>query len=255
MKPLLWLIGGTSEGRNLIKALADLKVSLYVSVATGYGASLIEAQDNLTVLTERMDFDAMKKFVETNKPECVIDATHPYATIVTETIQSVCQVTGCEYLRLVRPTVEEYKNCITVQDFHEAIELLSHTDGNIFLTTGSKTLQEFTMLSEYKERIALRILPMLDSLTKALELGYKPTNIICMQGPFTETLNIEMMKRYNTRYLVTKDSGSIGGFEEKVSAASKAGAKVIVIARSCKEHGAGYSELVDLLKKRYSTDD
>lgn len=85
----------------------------------------------------------------------MIDATHPYATIVTSTVQKACKETGCEYLRLVRPAAEEHKNCIIVQDFNEAVELLSHTEGNIFLTTGSKTLQEFTSVPDYKERIAL----------------------------------------------------------------------------------------------------
>lgn len=252
MQPVIWLIGGTSEGRRLIKTLAELNITLYVSVATAYGASLIEPQANLHILAERMDFDAMQKFVAEHHPDCVIDATHPYATIVTATVQKVCRACGCEYLRLVRPAAQEHENCITVQDFPEAVELLSHTEGNIFLTTGSKTLQEFTAINGYAERIALRILPMLDSLGKALELGYKPANIICMQGPFSEALNIEMMKRYNARYLVTKDSGSAGGFSEKAKAAAAAGAELVVIARAAEEQGAGYNELVDLLKKRYS---
>lgn len=255
MKPVIWLIGGTSEGRNLIKELADLDIMLYVSVATEYGAGLIEAQDNVQVRAERMDLVTMQKFIQEHKPDCVIDATHPYATIVTETVQKACQTMECEYLRLVRPVAEVHENCITVQDFQDAVELLTHTDGNIFLTTGSKTLQEFTSVPDFAERIALRILPMLDSLSKALELGYKPANIICMQGPFSEVLNIEMMKRYQIRYLVTKDSGSVGGFEEKAAAAAKAGAKLVVIARAGEECGAGYSEIKNLLKKRYSNND
>ena len=253
MKPVVWLIGGTSESRNLIKFMTELDIILYVSVATDYGASLIEAQTNLHVMVERMDLSAMRNFITVNKPDCVIDATHPYATIVTSTVQKACEETGCEYLRLVRPAAEEHENCIIVQDFNEAVELLSHTEGNIFLTTGSKTLQEFTSVPDYKERIALRVLPMLDSLSKALELGYKPANIICMQGPFSELLNIEMMRKYNSRYLVTKDSGSIGGFEEKAQAAAKAGAKLIVIARNGEEFGTGYSEIVKLLKDRYDS--
>ena len=132
MKPVVWLIGGTSESRNLIKFMAELDIILYVSVATDYGASLIEAQTNLHVMVERMDLSAMRNFITVNKPDCVIDATHPYATIVTSTVQKACEETGCEYLRLVRPAAEEHENCIIVQDFNEAVELLSHTEGNIF---------------------------------------------------------------------------------------------------------------------------
>ena len=68
MKPVIWLIGGTSEGRRLIKEMADLSVELYVSVATEYGAELIEAQPNLTVLAERMDLAAMRAFLKKKKP-------------------------------------------------------------------------------------------------------------------------------------------------------------------------------------------
>ena len=95
---------------------------------------------------------------------------------------------------------------------------------------------------------------MLDSLSKALELGYKPANIICMQGPFLNLLNIEIDEKViNSRYLVTKDSGSVGVLKEKAQAAAKAGAKLIVIARNGEELGTGYSEIVKLLKDRYGS--
>jgi precorrin-6x reductase len=38
------LIAGTSEGRRLIKALDGSNVEIIVSVATEYGASIIEPQ-------------------------------------------------------------------------------------------------------------------------------------------------------------------------------------------------------------------
>ena len=84
-------------------------------------------------------------------------------------------------------------------------------------------------------------------------LGYKPANVVCMQGPFEEDLNIAMIKHFNAKYLVTKDSGKAGGFEEKISAAHKAGAELVIIARSENEHGSGYADIAALMKKRYQT--
>ena len=75
MKPVIWLIGGTSEGRALIKALANFDVELFVSVATDYGAELIEKQDNLTVMAERMNLEKMREFIREHRPVCVVDAT------------------------------------------------------------------------------------------------------------------------------------------------------------------------------------
>lgn len=250
MSPLIWLIGGTSEGRALIRELGKLPVELYVSVATEYGASLITPQPRLTVLAERMDLEAMRAFLRAKRPTCVIDATHPYATIVTATVKEACAAEQTEYLRLVRPAGES-GDYITVHDFGEAVELLNHLEGNIFLTTGSKNLCDFTAVNDYVERIALRILPMESSLQNALSLGYKPAHIVCMQGPFSEELNIAMLKKFGSRYLVTKDSGTAGGFEDKVAAAAAAGAKLIVIGRAEQESGAAYSELVAMLRRRF----
>lgn len=251
MKPVIWLIGGTSEGRNLIKALADLDIQIYVSVATEYGAELIEKQPNVTVMAARMQLAEMQSFIRQHKPDYVVDATHPYATIVTETVRTACANEQCNYLRLVRPAGEA-GNYVTVHDFAEAVELLNHMDGNIFLTTGSKNLRDFTGVANYAERIALRVLPMESSLKTALTLGYKPSNIVCMQGPFSKELNIAMLRKFQSKFMVTKDSGAAGGFDEKVEAAEAAGAKLIVIGRASVEEGSGYSDIVSFLRQRYS---
>ena len=251
MKPVIWLIGGTSEGRALIKAMADLDVDLFVSVATDYGAELIEPQDNLTIMAERMDLAKMRTFLQNHQPACVIDATHPYAAIVTATVQEACACEGAKYVRLLRP-VGEAGDYITVHDFPEAVELLNQVEGNIFLTTGSKNLKDFTAVEDYKERIALRVLPMENSLLSALEHGYKPANIVCMQGPFSKELNVAMFKKFRSKYVVTKDSGEVGGFAEKVEAANEAGAKLIVIGRAVEEQGKGLEEIIEDLRKSFA---
>lgn len=255
MNRRIWIIGGTSEGRGLVKELAQLDIEIYVSVATTYGAGLIEQHGNVKVLPERMDLPAMQKFISEHQPDCVIDATHPYATVVTQTVKKACEVSGTEYLRLVRPAEAGYGNAIVVHGFDEAAEVLSHTEGKIFLTTGSKNLPDFTAVPDYAERIALRILPMQDSLASAVKLGYKPANIVCMQGPFEEDLNIAMIKHFGAKYLVTKDSGKAGGFEEKIAAAHEAGAELVIIARGEDENGSGYAEIAEQMKRRYQTAD
>ena len=251
MKPVIWLIGGTSEGRALIKALANFNVELFVSVATDYGAELIEKQDNLMILAERMDLEKMRAFLQEHKPACVIDATHPYATIVTATVQKACALESTKYLRLLRP-VGEAGDYIIAKDFSEAVELLNNLEGNIFLTTGSKNLKDFTGVENYKERIALRVLPMESSLQSALELGYKPANIVCMQGPFSKELNVAILKKFNSKFMVTKDSGEVGGFLEKVVAAQEAGAKLIVIGRITEEQGESYEEILKYLRDNFA---
>ena len=63
MNRRIWIIGGTSEGRGLVKELAQLDIEIFVSVATIYGAKLIEQHSNVKVLPERMDLAAMQAFI------------------------------------------------------------------------------------------------------------------------------------------------------------------------------------------------
>ena len=157
MNRRIWIIGGTSEGRGLVKELAQLDIEIFVSVATTYGAKLIEQHSNVKVLPERMDLAAMQAFIAGHKPDCVIDATHPYATVVTQTVKEACAATGTEYLRLVRPAEAGYGSAVVVHDAAEAAEVLSHTEGKIFLTTGSKNLPE-TCLTLRRCRIMRNVL-------------------------------------------------------------------------------------------------
>ncbi|MEG1159516.1 MAG: precorrin-6A reductase [Acidaminococcaceae bacterium] len=246
--PVIWLIAGTSEGRRLIKDLAGVQVKILVSVATTYGADLIEAQANVTVQAARLDLAAMQEFLRTNKPDCVVDATHPYATIVTNTVRAACQSLGYDYLRLLRPA-SCVTDCIEVDSYQDAVEFLSHTKGNIFLTTGSKTLELFTAVPQFAERTTLRVLPMVSSLEKALSLGYQAGKIICMQGPFSEEVNVALFKSAKTKFVVTKDSGNAGGFEAKKRAAQASGAQLVVIRRLPGENGAGYEETLATLRQ------
>ena len=76
MKHVLWLVAGTTEGRKLATALAAFPdMEIYVSVATAYGAALLPQLPQVKILQQRMDAGAMRKFLQEQKPELVLDAT------------------------------------------------------------------------------------------------------------------------------------------------------------------------------------
>ena len=89
----------------------------------------------------------------------------------------------------------------------------------------------------YKERLYARVLSTPEVVKTCAELGFEGKHLICMQGPFSEELNVAMMRQIDAAYLVTKESGKAGGFEEKIRAAKKAGAKAVVIGRPSVEKG------------------
>ena len=246
------LFAGTTEGREIAGACRGKNLTLHVSVATEYGETLIEPAENIHVMHGRKDASEIAALLETTGAELVIDATHPYASEVTKTLRSLCADRGVEYLRVLRAEDHaDTEGCVFVADTQEAVRYLSLTEGGIFLTVGSKELPEFTALPDYRERIFARILSVPEGVRQASELGISGRHLLCMQGPFSEELNIAMLHSTGARYLVTKDSGAAGGFPEKIRAAKACGVTPVVIRRPMLEDGLSVAECLKILGKRF----
>jgi precorrin-6x reductase len=240
------LFAGTTEGRIISEYLKDKKIPATVCVATEYGESLLTENQNLDVLVGRMDKDEMNVFLKKNEFNLVIDATHPYAALVTDNIKAACDENNINYIRLIRESTKE-KDVMYFSSIKETIDYLNTQEGNALITTGSKEIDAFINVNDYKKRLIARVLPMADIIKKCTELGFQGKNLICMQGPFSEEMNYLMLKESNSSFLVTKEAGTYGGFSEKVNAAKRAGAKVLVIKRPTEETGLTLEEVFKVI--------
>ena len=151
--------------------------------------------------------------------DVVVDATHPYAAQVSENIRAAAGAAGLPYERLLRPREETGADVLWADSPEDAARLLAELPGNVLLTTGSKDLPIFARVPDFERRIWVRVLPSMDSLRAALELGYPAAHIICMQGPFSQEMNAATLRMMDGAVLVTKDTGRAGGFGEKAEAA------------------------------------
>ncbi|MBC8585078.1 precorrin-6A reductase [Youxingia wuxianensis] len=245
------VFAGTSEGRKIIEYLLRCNACVHACVATEYGKELLDTQENLIIYAKRMDFDQMVQLIQSQRFDLVIDATHPYAKEVTENSKAACEKCKVRYLRVSRP-VKKIEGCIFVETIQKAAEYLSDTQGPILLTTGSKQLKAFTVIKDFSTRIYPRILPVPENIQYALELGYQGKNLICMQGPFSQEMNLAMLRQIHAAYLVTKESGDAGGFLEKITAAKTAGAVPIVVGRPAPQEGYTYEEILELLRADFA---
>ena len=81
-----------------------------------------------------------------------------------------------------------------MESTEKAAELLSGTEGNIFLTTGSKELSKFTVIPDYQERLFARVLSIPSVISSCAELGIEGKHLIGMQGPFSTEINEAMLQ-------------------------------------------------------------
>ena len=308
------IFGGTTEGRVLSEKLSKLNKedSIIVSVASDYGEEMLRGIEGVSVHVGRLDKEQMAAFFRNNRIEVVVDATHPFATEVTENIKDACSETGVRYLRLRRADDKSRDTSGIISESGAEAELKSKNEskksginngpdedsfgmseipnkkrvlffdtcecaaealvektealigesqaltgglqasadskeGNILLTTGSKELGIFASKLD-KNRLFVRVIPTESSIEKCRLEGIEESHIIALKGPFSEETNIEHIRRYNIKYLVTKESGAGSGFSEKMSAAEKEGVEVFIIRRPG-DTGMSMEEVILSLKK------
>ena len=239
MKALVF--AGTTEGREAALMLAKRGMRVTAFTATDYGHEVLDGAadglQNLAVESGRLSEEQIRELLMGEAPDTlVIDATHPYAAQVTANIRRACMDAQKRYIRIVRKSTfaGEPAGVTVLADAQALCEWANREENikkKILLTTGSKDLMIYTAIDSYRDRVWPRILPDMDSLRIATELGYKKSNIICMQGPFSTEMNIAMIKSVGAQVLVTKDTGATGGFDSKLEAALSSGIEAVVIGR------------------------
>lgn len=259
------IFAGTTEGRRLSEILADAGIAHTVCVATEYGeivmrdqtdaeAARAKEQSLVSLHRGRMDRKQIEEFLRNEGYEIVVDATHPYARVVTENLRgAVAALQTSEkkaqspiYLRLEREiseTPEAEDPAVSIRYFEsnaDCAKALENTEGNILLTTGSKELATYCASGRLHDRLYVRILPGRESLELCMEQGIKGRQILALQGPFSTEMNAAILKQYDIRHMVTKNSGRTGGYQEKLEAAKMLGIPVYVI-QPARKAGDTYS--------------
>lgn len=270
------IFGGTTEGRMLAQAITELhKDSVTVSVATSVGAHELAGINGIKVIVGRLDEEEMVRlFIQRgsdgendNRPDThvpydlVVDATHPYAVEVSANIRSAAARTGVRCVRLLRtdddgetggePLQDRGLNAdrtgcdaVYVDSAASAATYLAETAGRILLTTGSKELGAFREIPT--DRLYVRVLPTAAGIAACEQAGIPYRNIIAMVGPFSQEMNAATMRQYQIAWMVTKDSGKAGGFDEKMEACRETGARPVVIERP-RECGLSMEEVLALI--------
>lgn len=249
------IFGGTTEGRVLAEYCHEKEISAWISVATGYGKMVLPESRYLHIHQSPMDACEMETFIRQQGITLVLDATHPYAAVVSQNIRRACRQAGTKLVRVVRESAPgwdgspEPENILWAGSVEKAVSFLNDRPGNILVTTGSKELSFYTALDSFEERVFARVLPSVPVISACEQLGIKGKHLIAMQGPFSVEMNRAMIKQYHIRYLVTKEAGNAGGFLEKIRAAEECGITAVVIGRPVQEEGISLEEARKVLSE------
>lgn len=175
--------------------------------------------------------EGLVRFLVDERIEAVVDATHPFAAVMSRNAADAGGRAGVPLLALRRPpwTPQEGDRWIEVPSMEEAVQALGAALRRVFLTVGRLELPPFAAAPQH-----VYLVRTIEPIGEALPVP----NVIAIQdrAPFDEEAEREVMERERIDVVVTKNSGGAATYP-KIAAARILGLQVIVVARPAKPSG------------------
>jgi precorrin-6A/cobalt-precorrin-6A reductase len=222
--PNVLILGGTMEARRLAERLAgrsDLTVMLSLAGRTAHPAAL-------PVPARSGGFGGVAGLVDYLKAEridALIDATHPYAAVISANAAQAARITGVPLLALRRQSWAKVDGdrWTEVADMNEAVHALGDKPRRVFLALGRKEVAPFAQAPQHHYLVR-----SVDPIDPPLAVPH--AEYIRARGPFGEDDERALLSDRGIDVIVSKNSGGSATYG-KIAAARALGIAVIVLRR------------------------
>jgi precorrin-6A/cobalt-precorrin-6A reductase len=218
------ILGGTAEARTLAAALAD-RLALAVTLSLA-GRTAQPAPQPVPVRTGGFGGpEGLARYLRVERIDALIDATHPYAAVISANAARAAKAAAVPILALRRPPwpKTEDDRWIAVDSIADAVAALGSAPRRVFLALGRKELQPFTAAPQH------------DYLIRSVDpvdppLGVPHATYIVARGPFSEAGDRALLERHAIEMIVAKNSGGDATYG-KIAAARALGLPVVMLTR------------------------
>ncbi|ONG47018.1 cobalt-precorrin-6A reductase [Pseudoroseomonas deserti] len=224
------LLGGTTEGAALARALADdARLSATLSLA---GVTRSPRPQPLpTRIGGFGGIDGLAAYLRDERIDALLDATHPFAAQMTRHAAAAAGATATPLLRLDRPAwrAETGDDWQEIAGMPALVESLGETPKRVFLTIGRKELAPF-QAAPWHHYVIRSVDP------PPLELLPPDVTLITATGPFALEDELALLRDHRIELLATKNSGGMAT-EAKLEAARRLGLPMRLLARPARPEG------------------
>ncbi len=231
------VMAGTSDAVGIIGKLAEYEdLEVIATTTTRYGGDLALSAGADEIIIGRLGVKEITDLLEVNEIDLLVDATHPFASEASLNAIKSANKSGKTYIRYERPStkIPDHDRVIQVSSFQEAadmsMEIIDNNQGKMMHLAGVSTLHHMINVIN-PNLIVVRVLPVIYSIKKCIEIGIPAVNIVAMQGNFSKDFNKALMKEYAVVVVVTKESGETGGTLSKIKAAIELEIPIIIVKR------------------------
>lgn len=222
---MILIFGGTTEGR-IAADVCDKSGSMFYYSTKG-NSQEVELQHGIRI-AGAMNQDEMQAFCREHDIRCIVDAAHPFAVNLHQTIQKL----ALPVIRLQRQFDAPMEGVRYCADFADAARQMRQDDVHCLLAlSGVNTISKLSAYWEDRETY-FRILNRPESLDVVQENKFPADHLVY----YNESCSLPdvsderlLMERVGCDAILTKESGATGGFEAKVRAAQQLGLRIYVV--------------------------
>ena len=220
----LLILGGTGEARALAEGAAVAFPGRLEVVS-----SLAGRLSRPPVLPGRVRVGGfggargLARYLADERFHMVIDATHPFARVISANAAEACMEAGVERLALVRPASLRPKGLrwIEARDLDHAALLLPTPARRVFLAVGRRGLEAFSRLEDVW--FLVRLVEAPDG-----PLPLRRCTVVTGRPPDSQEEERKLLTDHAIDAMVIKDSGS---GDAKIAAAQELGVAVVAVRR------------------------
>ena len=213
---MILVFGGTTEGRKAVEVLEEGGSPYYYSTKTG--------EQDLTLhhgqrIDGALDAEAMQSFCRDNGIRLIVDAAHPFAAQLHQTIAEVSDALKIPAIRYERIFPERDASL----EWFDSYEQVPRDIKSLLATTGVQSISKLKPLETKGVKVYYRILNRESSIALAQKQGARMEQLCYFEDPKEVPVEADA--------ILLKESGLSGGFQEKVDAAKAKGMRILVLKR------------------------
>ena len=213
---MILVFGGTTEGRKAVEVLEEGGSPYYYSTKTG--------EQDLTLhhglrIDGALDAEAMLNFCREHDIHLMVDAAHPFAVQLHQTIAEVSDALKIPAIRYERIFPERDASL----EWLDSYDQVPHDIKTLLATTGVQSISKLKPLEAAGIKVYYRILNRESSIALAQKQGATMEQLCYFEDPKDVPVEADA--------ILLKESGLSGGFQEKVDAAKAKGMRILVLKR------------------------
>jgi precorrin-6A/cobalt-precorrin-6A reductase len=221
------ILGGTTEASALAARLAG-RPGINPMLSLAGRTSEPKAMPVPTRIGGFGGAEGLKDWLAAQRIAAVVDATHPFAAVISRNAAVACEALRIPLLALRRPPWEARSGdrWIDAETMADAAQALGEAPRRVFLTVGRLELGAFAAAPRHAYLVRT-IEPIGDA--------FRVPNLTTIRerGPFDEAAERALMAREGVDVLVTKNSGGAATYG-KIAAARALGVPIVMVRRPVK---------------------